>query len=338
VLISGVEGTGKSTLFKVLANVWPFGKGEIGLPSGPVLFMPQKPVLPTRCTLREALSYPQPPGTYSDEDMLHALREVGLEGLLVDSDSQTHDLPSDEVLSVAMDSEPAEGERAFKEYVELKVASPSDMSMDYTKPLLQEVVHDGEDYNDTTYDTATSEEEEVEEEHDDKDEGLGLSRSCNWVRRLSPGMQQRLVLGHAILQKPVALFLDEATCHVAKSSAVDLYASLCRNLPGEALIVSISHDVDTMESIHDSHYIIQGKGPHKRLHLAKHHDVTFHDPQPGDVEVDALLKDSENVPQNFGPVQVPALADAVPATDQVCDIWKASEGADKQKGIALSGA
>ena len=66
-LLRGPSGSGKTTLFRVLAGLWPFGRGRIGLPKDArVLFLPQKPYLPIG-TLREVLSYPESPDSYTDE-------------------------------------------------------------------------------------------------------------------------------------------------------------------------------------------------------------------------------------------------------------------------------
>ena len=56
----------------MLAGLWPFGRGRVGLPKDArVLFLPQKPYLPIG-TLKEVLSYPETPERYGDE----ACREV----------------------------------------------------------------------------------------------------------------------------------------------------------------------------------------------------------------------------------------------------------------------
>jgi putative ATP-binding cassette transporter len=83
VLVRGASGTGKSTLFRALAGIWPFGSGQVRVPEGArVLFLPQKPYIPIG-TLRDAIKYPDEHSRASDTDIAEALRAVGL-GHLVD--------------------------------------------------------------------------------------------------------------------------------------------------------------------------------------------------------------------------------------------------------------
>ncbi|MBB5393955.1 MULTISPECIES: ABC transporter ATP-binding protein/permease [unclassified Herbaspirillum] len=66
VLVSGPSGCGKSTLIRAIADVWPYGRGRIGLPAGAaVMFLPQRSYLPIG-TLRAALSYPAAEGSFDD--------------------------------------------------------------------------------------------------------------------------------------------------------------------------------------------------------------------------------------------------------------------------------
>ncbi len=82
VQIVGRPGTGKSTLFRALAGMWPWGAGTIQLPPrDSIMFMPQRPYLPLG-TLRQAVSYPAEPGRFDDAAVRAALERVDLGHLL----------------------------------------------------------------------------------------------------------------------------------------------------------------------------------------------------------------------------------------------------------------
>jgi putative ATP-binding cassette transporter len=77
-LLRGPSGTGKSTLFRAIAGIWPFGRGEIQMPpTGRVLFLPQKPYLPIG-TLSYLVSYPMPVEAVDDATLRDALEAVEL--------------------------------------------------------------------------------------------------------------------------------------------------------------------------------------------------------------------------------------------------------------------
>jgi len=77
VLITG-DSAVTSALFKVLGELWPWGRGRVLLPpQGTVHFMPQRPFVP-EATLREALCYPQPVTAFSDGCIHYALECAGL--------------------------------------------------------------------------------------------------------------------------------------------------------------------------------------------------------------------------------------------------------------------
>ena len=57
VLISGPTGSGKSTLVRAIAGIWPFGEGRVTMPAGRVLFVPQRPYLPNG-KLIESIAFP----------------------------------------------------------------------------------------------------------------------------------------------------------------------------------------------------------------------------------------------------------------------------------------
>jgi vitamin B12/bleomycin/antimicrobial peptide transport system ATP-binding/permease protein len=82
VLVVGESGTGKSTLVRAIAGLWPWGRGEISVRRGAKLFlMPQKPYIPLG-TLRRAVTYPLP-SIQADHKTISALMtNVGLEYLI----------------------------------------------------------------------------------------------------------------------------------------------------------------------------------------------------------------------------------------------------------------
>lgn len=77
-LVSGNSGCGKSTLLRALAGIWPYGGGNVSLPSGwRSMFLPQRPYLPLG-SLRRAIYYPQPVPEKETADLRSLLERFGI--------------------------------------------------------------------------------------------------------------------------------------------------------------------------------------------------------------------------------------------------------------------
>ncbi len=80
-VIVGGPSSGKTSLFRALAGLWPWGTGHVQLPAEGVMFMPKHPYLPGG-SLRDILAYPYPPDKFGDADFRAALTAMGLPHLV----------------------------------------------------------------------------------------------------------------------------------------------------------------------------------------------------------------------------------------------------------------
>lgn len=127
VMVGGESGTGKSTLIRAIAGLWPWGSGEIVVPADwRIMFLPQVPYLPLG-TLRGALSYPNPPESLPDEEAGRVLAEVGLDHLLPRLDEEDR---WDHVLSG--------GERQRVAFARVLIEKPDLVVMDEATSALDE--------------------------------------------------------------------------------------------------------------------------------------------------------------------------------------------------------
>jgi len=96
VLVAGESGTGKSTLVRAIAGLWPWGGGTIEVQKGAkLMLLPQRPYIPIG-NLRCAAVYPDAPDSRSVEEVAEAFKRVGLEHLV---DRIEDEAPWDQTLS-----------------------------------------------------------------------------------------------------------------------------------------------------------------------------------------------------------------------------------------------
>ncbi|WP_245430112.1 ABC transporter ATP-binding protein/permease [Mesorhizobium sp. WSM3859] len=131
VLVSGESGTGKSTLVRAIAGLWPWGSGNVDFHPGKRLFMlPQRPYIPSG-TLRRATAYPAAADNWTVKEINAALDKVGL-GYL--KDRLEEEAPWDQTLSG--------GEKQRLAFARLLLHAPDIVVLDEATSALDEKSQD----------------------------------------------------------------------------------------------------------------------------------------------------------------------------------------------------
>jgi len=130
-LVAGESGTGKSTLVRAIAGLWPWGDGAVNLHPDRRLFMlPQRPYVPSG-TLRRAVAYPGAEHDWLDEQVCEALHKVGLDHL---KEKIGEDGPWDQTLSG--------GEKQRLAFARLLLHNPDIVVLDEATSALDEKSQD----------------------------------------------------------------------------------------------------------------------------------------------------------------------------------------------------
>lgn len=82
-VVKGTSGTGKTTLLRSLAELWPYASGSLRCPGGDneTMFLSQLPYVPLG-NLRSVVCYPQSPDNVSDAELDEVLTKVALAPLM----------------------------------------------------------------------------------------------------------------------------------------------------------------------------------------------------------------------------------------------------------------
>jgi vitamin B12/bleomycin/antimicrobial peptide transport system ATP-binding/permease protein len=127
-VITGGSGTGKTTLLRSVARLWPFASGTMKCPSetNSTMFLSQLPYVPLG-NLRTVVSYPSEVGSITDEELTQTMERVALPHLVA---------RLDEVLDWAKVLSPGEQQRVA--FARILLTKPKAVFLDESTSALDE--------------------------------------------------------------------------------------------------------------------------------------------------------------------------------------------------------
>ena len=81
-LIQGINGIGKTSLYRTIAGLWKTGSGAVNTNQHDVQFLPQRPYFMPQMSLRDQITYPKINVQNQDEHIRSLISAVELNGLL----------------------------------------------------------------------------------------------------------------------------------------------------------------------------------------------------------------------------------------------------------------
>ncbi|CAD7935927.1 unnamed protein product [Amoebophrya sp. A120] len=201
----------------------------------PYLIPQRGPGLPYPMTFREAICFPDPKDTYSDNEIYEALGKVKL------------DLNAKKIL----------------DYTSTQLQQQTNTTAATAGAL------------GASADDAGGAGTTLSRHQPQQQKRIGLDTAIDVAQILSGGELQRLMIAHCLLAKPRILLLDEALVHLSQENQKLMYELLNDELvvKRKTAIVSVSHEWRSLLNVHDRYYKIDRNT--KRLHMkSEQHDYS----------------------------------------------------------------